>query len=133
MSGGRRGLGDAGEAALSEATYSPYPAEHLFDPLALSLTDCVAIMSLRCAIQPRGNAALKASGVRRDVTASKQRDEALVELALVGTGRTHALMGLAPTIKHPRCSLGFKQRRIDDQQGFGARASYRKRSASPRS
>ena len=62
-----------------------HPAEDLCHPLALSLTDPIAVMPRRASIEAGGVAALDLGDVRADVPAAQKLDKGLAVIAFVAS------------------------------------------------
>src|SRR6516164_8020344 len=97
--------GNAAKACAPQATPALHPAEDLLDPLALSLTDPVALMSRGASIQPRSVTSLDLRYVRTDATAAQKLHEGLAVIALVRT-QTGGLEALASLTLEQLCRGG---------------------------
>src|SRR5262245_66005015 len=97
--GGKLRLGDADEATASQAADRLHPAEDLFNALALSLADEVAVVTRGPAIETRSAAAFDGRDVRGDVAIRDPRQEAFVVVALVGTDVDHRVAALSTKLE----------------------------------
>jgi hypothetical protein len=105
--GGKLGLRQTHEAALTQAANRLHPAEDLLHPFALTLADGVALVACRARVKSRRAATLHPGDVGRDLASSEQRDEGLGVIALVGAERAHVLASVTSAVDQRRSCLGL--------------------------